>query len=56
MVVEDETWHIDIDTEDAHVILEEDDLVIWDDLRDDYELGFWLLVDKDLKTLFILLI
>ena len=38
MVVEDETGDInidDIDTEDAHVILEEDDLVIWDDLRDD---------------------
>ena len=37
VVVEDETGDIDIYTEDAHVILEENDLVIWDDLRDDYE-------------------
>ena len=28
VVVEDETGDINIDTEDAHVILEEDDLVI----------------------------
>ena len=54
MIVEDETGDNEIDTEDAHVILDED-LVIWDDLRDDYELGSWLVVNKDLKTLFICL-